>query len=328
MWKRWTVQPVVWGPADEGAPGGEGDGAGGEAESGGEGGVSGDPGDGGDPPAGSILDALEAAKTAETKEGTEEKKGEGWKPPEGIPEHLRGKDADETIAKLQKAYAGARQELSKRPGPQGTVPDAPEGYALKPVGDKDPIAAEWSNPESKPFVDAFQAAAHELKIPAELFSDLMRKGLEKVGDLGIPIGRSEEDLIEFSAEKEMGALVKAVGEKEALTMLTTVDTYARKLTDSGLLTKEEQAELRVMVGTAESARVFYKIMTAEFGERPIPPADPNAGAVSQTDAYALHAKASAMPPGAEKDAALAAANLAIQRAVGTAPAGAIRSNVL
>lgn len=337
MWKFWNYHGPVWAPENEGGGGGgEGEGDGGNAGAPAGDNAGGDaPGaDAGKSQPSTIFDALADAQAkadaGETKPGekpADPPAGE-WKAPDGIPDHLKGKTAEETLQKTLKAYSGARAELSKRPAMAGTVPETPEGYEIKAVGENDPIAAEWSNPDSKPFVEAFQKAAHELKIPAEVFQDLMRKGLEGVGDLGIPIGKSEDELLEISATKEMEDLVSKVGTKEALTLLNTVDTYAKKLTDSGLLTKEEQAEFRVMVGTAESARVFYKIMTGEFGERPIPPADGGTGDVSQADAYAMHAKASALPAGAEKDAALAAANAAITRAVGTQPAGAIRSNVL
>lgn len=346
MHKPWMKWLPVWAAAGEGEGGGEGEGKGGTGGEGGgaggdqgdgKGGTAADPGDGGGKVKSSILDM--AGKVdgdgAGDKAKAEEKPVEkpldpgGWKPPEGIPDHLKGKDAEETLAKLTKAYAGARTELAKGGKMTGTVPDAPEGYALKPTGDKDPVAAEWNSPESKQMVDAFQAAAHELKIPAEAFQGLMRKGLEKLQAQGIPIGLSEEEQIEASAEQEFESLQTLMGgTKQAATVVNTVDTYRQKLLDSGLMTKAEEAEFRIMVGTGPSAALFYKIMTAEFGERAIPPADPMGGQISLTDAYAQHAAASNLKPGAERDAALESANRAIQKAVGTESAGSVKSNVL
>jgi hypothetical protein len=337
MNKPWMKWLPVWAAEGEGGGGGEGesDPGTGEDPGKGEGGAAPDPGDGGGKAAPSILDL--AGKTGDDPgEGKGESKAEekpldpgGWKPPEGIPDHLKGNDADETLAKLAKAYAGARTELAKGGKQTGTIPEAPDGYALKPTGDKDPVAAEWNSPESKVMVDAFQAAAHELKVPAEVFQGLMRKGLEKLQAQGVPIGLTEQEQIEASAEQEFESLQKVMGgHKQAATVVNTVDTYRQKLVDSGLMTKEEESEFRIMVGTGPSAALFYKIMTAEFGERSIPPADPMGGSVSLTDAYAAHAAAMSMKPGAERDAAIAAAQVSIRKAVGTESAGSVKSNVL
>lgn len=331
----------VWAPEGEGSGGatdeaGAGESAGGDQGQG-AGAPSGDPGGSDTKPAASILDlAGKAGEEGEGKSGEAgEKTGEppldpgGWKPPEGVPDHLKGKDAEETLAKIAKAYAGARAELSKGKPMAGTIPEAPDGYALKPAGDKDPVAAEWNAPESKVMVDAFQAAAHELKVPAEVFQGLMRKGLEKLQAQGIPIGMTEEEAVELSAEAEFESLQKVMGgPKQAATVINTVDTYRQKLLDRGLMTKEEEAEFRVMVGTGQSAALFYKIMTAEFGERAIPPADPLGGTMSVTDAYASHAVAMRMKPGADRDAAVRDAEAAIRKAVGTDSAGSVKSNIL
>lgn len=339
MRMNWQKQARVYRPEGEGQGGdaGQGDaGSGGEgqAAAGGAGGAADGAGDSGAKAQPSILDL--AGKTDETqgegKSGEEGKKdppADAWKAPEGIADHLKGKDADETLAKVLKAYQGARNEIAKGGKMTGTIPETAEGYAIKAKDDKDRIAAEWSKPESKPFVDAFQAAALEMKLPAEVFSDLMRKGLEKVGDLGIPIGMTDEEAIEISAETEMKRLVELAGDpKAAATVVNTVETYSKKLVDSGLITEAERAEFRVMVGTAESAALFYKIMTAEFGERPIPLGDPGAGQISPQDAYAIHARAMAMKPGAERDQAMIDAQAAMQKAFGNQSAGSVKSNIL
>lgn len=67
--------------------------------------------------------------------------------PEGLPDHLLGKDDKDTVDKLFKAFDGFRRSTAD----QGTVPEKPDGYTfdasdkLKPyVGnfDKDPIFAK------------------------------------------------------------------------------------------------------------------------------------------------------------------------------------------
>ena len=49
--------------------------------------------------------------------------------PEGLPDHLLGKDERETIDKLFKAYGGAREAIAKF----GAVPEAPDKYEFTPA---------------------------------------------------------------------------------------------------------------------------------------------------------------------------------------------------
>jgi len=325
MWLSWQKHAPVWNPADEGA-GGSGDG-------GGDGGASGEGqgagGDGGEGSGNSSI--LDFATKGEGK-------AEGdWKLPDGLelPAHLVGISADDTLAKLTKAYQGARRELStkgKGDGKlEGAVPDSPDGYVFEAEGKDDAIAAELNSEASKPYVDAFRKAAHKLRIPDKAFSQLMREGLAGVAESGIPIGLSDDAAVKISGEQEMASLVKEVGQKEAGTIVNTISAYARKLADRGVLQNEgEVAEFAQMVGTAKAARIFHRILTGELGERPIPTADGADGSVTPQEAYAKHAAASRMAPGAEKDAAMAEAQRAMQKAFGNSasPTGSVRSSVL
>lgn len=333
MWKFWQYHAPVWSPADEGSGGSGGEGgdggSGGEGEgAGGEGG-SGD-GEGQGQGNSSILDFATKGKA---KEGD----GDAWKLPEGmeLPDHLVGSTADETLAKVTKAYQGARRELSQKGKGEGklegAVPDDPDGYKFDPEGDDDKIAAELNSEASKPYVDAFRKAAHKLGIPDKAFTQLMREGLSGIAENGMPIGVSNEEAQKISGEQEMASLVKEVGQKEASTIVNTIGTYADKLAQRGVLKDEQDvSEFAQMVGTARAARIFHRILTGEMGEKPIPQADGADGSVTPQEAYAKHAAASRMKPGAEKDAAMAEAQRLMQKAFGNSPqaTGSIRSGVL
>lgn len=332
MWKFWQYHAPVWSPADEGSggSGGEGGDGGGEGEgAGGEGGEGEGQGQGS-----SILDF--ATKTG-GKEGEGEGEGDAWKLPDGmeLPDHLLGQTADETLAKVTKAYQGARRELSQKgkgeSSLEGAVPDDPDGYKFDPEGDDDKIAAELNSEASKPYVDAFRKAAHKLGIPDKAFTQLMREGLGGIAESGMPIGVSNEEAQKISGEQEMASLVKEVGQKEASTIVNTIGTYAEKLAQRGVLKDEaDMAEFSQMVGTGRAARIFHRILTGEMGEKPIPTADGADGSVTPQEAYAKHAAASRMPGGAEKDAAMAEAQRLMQKAFGNSPqaTGSIRSGVL
>lgn len=327
MWKEWQYRAPVWSPADEGAGGGgssEGEGEGGKSGGGETGSEGGDKG-----ASTSILDFA-------TKAGGEEG-GEAWKLPDGLdlPAHLVGADAAETLSKLGKAYQGARAELARKGKTdsklEGVTPDSPEGYIFEPVGEDDKIAAELNSEASKPYVDAFRKAAHKLGIPDKAFSTLMREGLAGIAEGGMPIGASNEEAAKISGEQEMAALVKDVGQQEATAIVSTISAYADKLATRGVISgDEDRAEFMQMIGTARAARIFHRILTGELGEKSIPAAVGSDGAVTPQEAYAKHAAASRMPPGADRDLALAEANAAMQKAFGSeAPrSGSIRSNVL
>lgn len=324
MWFE-RISPIAWDRADEGEGATGGEGAEGGAED--QGGTGADEGDGGEK-ASSILDFA-------SKGDSENSEGD-WKLPDGLelPDHLVGSNADDTLAKLAKAYSGARRELSQKgkgEGLSGDVPETPDGYTFEPEGEDDRIAAELNSEASKPVLDYFRKAAHEIGIPAQAFQELMRKGLGAAAEAGIPIGVSNEEAAKISGEAEFAALSQEVGAKEAGTIINTISAYQQKLADRGVLSGEEDmAEFAQMMGTARAARIFHRILTGELGERPIPVADGVDGAVTGQEAYAAHAAASRMPPGAEKDAAMAEAQRKMQKAFGNngAAAGSVRSSVL
>lgn len=331
MWKFWQYHAPVWSPADEGSGGSGGEG--GDGGSGGEGEGAGGEGGGGEGEGNSSI--LDFATKTGGKEG--EGDGDAWKLPDGmeLPDHLVGSTAEETLAKVTKAYQGARRELSQKGKGEGklegSVPDDPDGYTFDPEGDDDKIAAELNSEASKPYVDAFRKAAHKLGIPDKAFTQLMREGLSGIAENGMPIGVSNEEAQKISGEQEMAALVKEVGQKEASTIVNTIGTYAEKLAQRGVLKDEQDiAEFAQMVGTCRAARIFHRILTGEMGEKPIPQADGADGSVTPQEAYAKHAAASRMKPGAEKDAAMAEAQRLMQKAFGNSPqaTGSIRSGVL
>lgn len=333
MWKFWQHHAPVWSPADEGSAGAEGKGgdAGGDAASG-EGAGEGEGGEGGK--GSSILDF---ANQGDGSDKAGEGEGGEWKLPDGLelPGHLVGQSADQTLEKVAKAYAGARRELSQKGkgegSLEGSVPDKPDGYTFEAEGDDDAIAAELNSEASKPVVDAFRKAAHEVGIPDKAFAEFMRKGLAGVGEAGVPIGVSDEDASKISGEAEMAALTEEVGAKEAGTIVNTISAYGEKLAARGVLQDEaDVGEFAQMVGTARAARIFHRILTGEMGEKPIPSADGADGSVTGAEAYAAHAAASRMTAGAEKDAAMADAQRKMEKAFGSSPrqTGSIKSGVL
>lgn len=342
----WLKFAPVWAPEGEGGNGGHsgggqgGDGGEGAGEgAGGDGaGASGAGGDGGDGGAGtgdagqvrqSILDF---ADEDGGKPGGDE--GGEWAAPEGLPDHLKGEDADKTLAKVLKAYQGARTELAKKGKAEGklegVVPEKWEDYAFEAEGDDDKIATEINSEASKPIVDGFRRAAHEVGIPDKAFKEFMRKGLSNVAnDTGMMFGASTEQLQEISRETEMEALSKEVGPAQAQTMVNTVKAWGDKLQGNGVLLNDaEREEFNIMAGTALSTRIMHRIMTAYLGEKAIPATVGGEGTTTVSEANAAYARASKMPAGAERDEALADAQRKLESAYGKNAASSVRTNMV
>lgn len=322
MWKFWMQHAPVWSPNDEQGGAGEGDnkGEGGDQQGGADEGEG--EGEGKAKP-GSILDFADKGNDGN---GDAEK----WAVPDGIEiaPHLIGATAEATVEKLAKAYGSARKAIGSG-ATLGEVPEKIEGYAFEAKGDDDAIAAELNSEASKPFVDAFREAALKNKVPAELFQSFMRDGMEKVAELGLPLGQSDEEAATASAEAEMAALVETVGQAQANQIVNQVATYGEKLVANGVLLDEADVdEFAQMVGTGRGARIFSRILQAEFGEKPIPAADGLEGNMTQAEAYAAHARALAMPEGAERDQALRAAEESFKKTFSQRPGGQVRSSVL
>lgn len=108
--------------------------------------------------------------------------------PEGLPDHLLGKDEKETLDKVFKAYAGARERISKL----GDVPDAPDKYDFTPA---EAVAPYLPDVKNDPVFKSAQAAAHKFGMGSAQFAGFIN---EFMG--GLVQGQMLDD--PFSADKE------------------------------------------------------------------------------------------------------------------------------
>lgn len=86
--------------------------------------------------------------------------------PEGLPDHLLGKDERETIDKLFKAYGGAREAIAKF----GAVPDAPDKYEFTPAEAVAPYLPDVAN---DPVLQKVQVAAHKNGLGGKQFNSFV-----------------------------------------------------------------------------------------------------------------------------------------------------------
>lgn len=253
--------------------------------------------------------------------GTEGQSGDGeaYKP-DGIAENLIGKTDRETIDLMAKSVKGFLAKNSEA-GRSGTVPDKPDGYAFEASGDDDTEHELLQNEALQPVIGHARAAAHAAEIPTEQFEKFMRhyasNGLNPADFM------SDEDAIKVSAAAEREALDAMTGDPAVSQgIMDFVLGKAEHFQSAGVMTAEDMAEYRVMVGTAEGMAVMHKIIGGLTGEKSVPiGAGEQGGAMSKASAQASMSEALAMKPGPAREQAIKEADAQIVKAFGTAPAG-------
>lgn len=122
--------------------------------------------------------ALEAGAENPVKDAMKTAEGETPEWAKDIPEHLRGETAEETLGKVNVAYAGARKTLSEK----GTAKDLPadaESYKFDLGEGYTKLFGEGGD---DPMLKSFAAAAHEQGIGQEaaqkLLSGIVDKAIE------------------------------------------------------------------------------------------------------------------------------------------------------
>ncbi|WP_336071480.1 hypothetical protein [Nitratireductor rhodophyticola] len=172
---------------EDGGGGGAGTGQGGDGAGAGAGGGNGSaaaaPADGGEGNAGGNGgDGNGAAGDG----GEGQQPAAAWNPawPEGFPEQLRGQDANETLAKVNKAIAGYREKDANR-----DIPKDPKDY-LSTEGVKNFELAEDLKPHfeqlgSDPVFEPMAAKAKEFGIERGAFLNLWQTGMQSLSQAGL-----------------------------------------------------------------------------------------------------------------------------------------------
>lgn len=153
--------------------------------------------------------------------------------PEGLPDHLLGKDERETIDKLFKVVDGYRKGDAARGEKIGAVPDAPEKYSFTPA---ETVAPYLPNIGEDPVMKVIQSAAHKNAIGDKQFSGFIN---EVMGGL-ITSNMLDEP---FSADKERAIIAPDItdpGERAKAADRAATDTiaYLDALAEQGKIAKE------------------------------------------------------------------------------------------
>jgi hypothetical protein len=228
------IGPRILLAADEGAGGG---GGGGDQQQGGDKGAGGDP-----PPA--------------------------FAAPDFLPDHLRGKDAAETLAKLAPDWKTQRDNLAQR---QPTRPETPEGYEFTPADD---IKQHFAEDVAKdPALSVLRKVAHEIDMPKDKFGPFISAAISGLAKAKL-IGQPDPYAIDY--DKEAKALVPQdkAGAPEAeqkaavKARVDTAQTFIDTLKARGEIDEGMQEEFGLLLETAAGVRVvefLHNHLTSEKG---------------------------------------------------------------
>lgn len=228
-WLLITTSPLCY--MADGSEGGEGGG-----ESGGDGGDDGgdDGPEGRDAPPGTRDDG--GGDDDGDDDGGEGGDGDGDTFDANIyPEHLRGKDAAETLEKTMTAYKGLRSEKKS-----GKAPAEAKDYKFT-VPDHLSEIIDLKTPEDQKVLAAFQTAFHDIDVPADQFQKGVAGVLDALIAEGVVPGKTDTD-----------AMITALGGKEKATQLIAGgQNWIDGLRDRKYVTPTMANELEILAGTAD-----------------------------------------------------------------------------
>lgn len=208
-----------------------------------------------------LLDHADNQQAAEG-EGDDAGKGEEGddKPaapfrPEGLPDHLAGENDRETIEKLNKAYLGARAQISE--GTQGKAPKTSDDYKVELADDLGlPVDAEGA--ADKPVIDALRTAAHANGLTQGQFNGVLNDTLRSL----VASGLIDDP---YDAAREFDVLG---GKEAAMPVINALVDWGKGLVKQGMLSEDDFSEYKIMAGTGRGARVMV-VLREMTGEPPI-----------------------------------------------------------
>ncbi|HRJ66242.1 MAG TPA: hypothetical protein PLW48_03830, partial [Alphaproteobacteria bacterium] len=182
--------------------------------------------------------------------------------PEGLPDHLAGKDDRETIDKLYKAFDGFRQQQGKK-----GVPETPDGYELTLADDiKDKVLRPGEDGKD-PLFEAMKPIAHKYGLSKDAFSAMAGELYQAVAALtgggGDPAAAAGEGIAADFDFKSLG------GAEKAAPMIEGATVWLNGLKQSGAINDAVAKELQLLTTYAEGVQAL-NALRGLTGEKTIP----------------------------------------------------------
>lgn len=188
-------------------------------------------------------------------------------PPEFLPEHLRGKDAGETLGKIATDWKAQRDALAQR---QPAKPETADAYSFTPADDLKPLFGEDLTKD--PVIAAARVAAHKHGLSNDQFAGFLNDVVGEAKKAGL-IAPSDP-AVEY--EKEWPQLVPAdkanlpEAERKAAAKARhdTAQLFADTLKARGEIDEGMHSEFSILLETAAGVRLIefmQQNLTAEKG---------------------------------------------------------------
>lgn len=210
----------------------------------------------------------------------------GWRAPDFLPDHLRGKDVGETFARVAEDWKGLRDRVAQTPAPGKTVAE----YAFTPSEKSAPFLGDLAN---DPVLAVSQEAALKAGLSPKQFSDFVGQFYDTLADAGkLPQP--------YDAARERAALIgpdaRFMSEAQQVEAVRPVLEGAARFLDglktTGELTPEAHALLGAQLDTAAGAKAIAAIakLFAANGPRGLAMGGEAGGAGRPTTAADLRAR--------------------------------------
>lgn len=217
------------------------------------------PGAGGDPAAAAA--AAAAAKPANGSAGGDPAGPSIYKP-EGLPDHFVGKDNNETIDKLYKAYDGSRKEIAKKNG----VPEKIDDYKIDLPQELSSQVIKAGEDGKDPIFEALRMAAYKNNVSPSAAAAIATELYTAVAGNVAEATKAQTTLLE-----NMDAEYKTYGGKEKAQPVIAANTaWLNGLKTKGVLDDSDVAELTTALAYGTGLRALDKIRMNVGGEKSIP----------------------------------------------------------
>ena len=180
--------------------------------------------------------------------------------PEGIAEHLVGKDDRETIDKLLNAYTGFRTAAAKK-----GVPETADGYTLELPEEIKTKVIKAGEDGKDPVLEKMKPILHKHQIPAQAFQELAGEFYSVVAEIAGSADKKPDGtpLADFEF-KELGGADKAKPQIDA------AETWLRGLEQSKKISEKLAGELKLMTGYSEGLAALTELRALVSNQPGIP----------------------------------------------------------
>lgn len=183
--------------------------------------------------------------------------------PEGLPDHLLGKDDKETTDKLLKAYKGAREEMAKK---GNTAPETADGYTLQLADDlKDKVIKVDPTTGKDPIFEALKPALHKAGLSNDNASMLVTELYKSVAAQIQKNAEAEQNnpLAADIGFKQLG------GADKAKPLQDSANAWINGVADKVGLSKDSVQELQYLTHHSQGLKLLNELRGLT-SEKPIP----------------------------------------------------------